>query len=317
MGQAQATGENRAIEAVTEALDSPLLNDNEIYGAEQVLLKIVTGSGDDEIKMSELSKIKNKIQSAAGRDVNIIEGIGIDPDLGSAVSVTVIATGFETKRVNDPITIDLESSDFSKDEEKLENNFINEKTDSSNVQQTLSLEEDSLQDYSETKYQNNLSSFKDKEYQNVEASVLVEEKIVLELEDEEPEEAMPIISLDLDEKIEEENSEEFISDILNSEEDIQNESNDNEIILNSDTETLTNANSMRVEARERENRLREISIKLRTPSGLTKLENEPAYKRSNVTLEKNTHSSENELSRLSLNKEGLQNSNKFLHDNVD
>ena len=317
MGQAQATGENRAIEAVTEALDSPLLNDNEIYGAEQVLLKIVTGSGDDEIKMSELSKIKNKIQSAAGRDVNIIEGIGIDPDLGSAVSVTVIATGFETKRVNDPITIDLESSDFSKDEEKLENNFINEKTDSSNVQQTLSLEEDSLQDYSETKYQNNLSSFKDKEYQNVEASVLVEEKIVLELEDEKPEEAMPIISLDLDEKIEEENSEEFISDILNSEEDIQNESNDNEIILNSDTETLTNANSMRVEARERENRLREISIKLRTPSGLTKLENEPAYKRSNVTLEKNTHSSENELSRLSLNKEGLQNSNKFLHDNVD
>jgi len=317
MGQAQATGENRAIEAVTEALDSPLLNDNEIYGAEQVLLKIVTGSGDDEIKMSELSKIKNKIQSAAGRDVNIIEGIGIDPDLGSAVSVTVIATGFETKRVNDPITIDLESSDFSKDDEKLENNFINEKTDSSNVQQTLSLEEDSLQDYSETKYQNNLSSFKDKEYQNVEASVLVEEKIVLELEDEEPEEAMPSISLDLDEKIEEENSEEFISDILNSEEDIQNESNDNEIILNSDTETLTNANSMRVEARERENRLREISIKLRTPSGLTKLENEPAYKRSNVTLEKNTHSSENELSRLSLNKEGLQNSNKFLHDNVD
>ncbi|MDB9895427.1 cell division protein FtsZ [Flavobacteriales bacterium] len=317
MGQAQATGENRAIEAVTEALDSPLLNDNEIYGAEQVLLKIVTGSGDDEIKMSELSKIKNKIQSAAGRDVNIIEGIGIDPDLGSAVSVTVIATGFETKRVNDPITIDLESSDFSKDDEKLENNFINEKTDSSNVQQTLSLEEDSLQDYSETKYQNNLSSFKDKEYQNVEASVLVEEKIVLELEDEEPEEAMPIISLDLDEKIEEENSEEFISDILNSEEDIQNESNDNEIVLNSDTETLTNANSMRVEARERENRLREISIKLRTPSGLTKLENEPAYKRSNVTLEKNTHSSENELSRLSLNKEGLQNSNKFLHDNVD
>ena len=317
MGQAQATGENRAIEAVTEALDSPLLNDNEIYGAEQVLLKIVTGSGDDEIKMSELSKIKNKIQSAAGRDVNIIEGIGIDPDLGSAVSVTVIATGFETKRVNDPITIDLESSDFSKDDEKLENNFINEKTDSSNVQQTLSLEEDSLQDYSETKYQNNLSSFKDKEYQNVKASVLVEEKIVLELEDEEPEEAMPIISLDLDEKIEEENSEEFISDILNSEEDIQNESNDNEIILNSDTETLTNANSMRVEARERENRLREISIKLRTPSGLTKLENEPAYKRSNVTLEKNTHSSENELSRLSLNKEGLQNSNKFLHDNVD
>ena len=74
---------------------------------------------------------------------------------------------------------------------------------------------------------------------------------------------------------------------------------------------------MRVEARERENRLREISIKLRTPSGLTKLENEPAYKRSNISLDDTTHSSEEELSRLSLNNEGLQSNNKFLHDNVD
>ena len=322
MGQAQATGENRAIEAVTEALDSPLLNDNEIYGAEQVLLKIVTGSGDDEIKMSELSKIKNKIQSAAGRDVNIIEGIGIDPDLGSAVSVTVIATGFETKKVNDPITIDLESNEFSKDNEKIENDFTIETTNSSHVQQTLSLEEDSLQDHSETIAQSNLSNLKEKGFQIEETSVLVEEKIVLELEVEDLEEDSPVISLDLEEKIEAEteevNSEEFISDILNSEDvEVKNASIDNETVLNSDTENLTTANSMRVEARERENRLREISIKLRTPSGLTKLENEPAYKRSNILLDDTTHSSEEELSRLSLNNEGLQSNNKFLHDNVD
>ena len=322
MGQAQATGENRAIEAVTEALDSPLLNDNEIYGAEQVLLKIVTGSGDDEIKMSELSKIKNKIQSAAGRDVNIIEGIGIDPDLGSAVSVTVIATGFETKKVNDPITIDLESNEFSKDNEKIENDFTIETTNSSHVQQTLSLEEDSLQDHSETIAQSNLSNLKEKGFQIEETSVLVEEKIVLELEEEDLEEDSTVISLDLEEKIEAEteevNSEEFISDILNSEDiEVKNASIDNETVLNSDTENLTTANSMRVEARERENRLREISIKLRTPSGLTKLENEPAYKRSNISLDDTTHSSEEELSRLSLNNEGLQSNNKFLHDNVD
>jgi len=322
MGQAQATGENRAIEAVTEALDSPLLNDNEIYGAEQVLLKIVTGSGDDEIKMSELSKIKNKIQSAAGRDVNIIEGIGIDPDLGSAVSVTVIATGFETKKVNDPITIELESNEFSKDNEKIENDFTIETTNSSHVQQTLSLEEDSLQDHSETIAQSNLSNLKEKGFQIEETSVLVEEKIVLELEEEDLQEDSPVISLDLEEKIEAEteevNSEEFISDILNSEDvEVKNASIDNETVLNSDTENLTTANSMRVEARERENRLREISIKLRTPSGLTKLENEPAYKRSNILLDDTTHSSEEELSRLSLNNEGLQSNNKFLHDNVD
>ena len=82
MGQAKVEGENRAIEAVVQALDSPLLNDNDITGAKQVLLKIVTGDGDGEIKMSELAKIKNKIQKAAVTNVNIIEGIGIDPDLG-------------------------------------------------------------------------------------------------------------------------------------------------------------------------------------------------------------------------------------------
>ena len=98
MGQAKVEGDNRAIEAVVQALDSPLLNDNDITGAKQVLLKIVTGDGEGEIKMSELAKIKNKIQQAAGTNVNIIEGIGIDPDLGMSISVTVIATGFEEKR---------------------------------------------------------------------------------------------------------------------------------------------------------------------------------------------------------------------------
>ena len=111
MGQAMASGENRAIEAVTEALDSPLLNDNDITGAEQVLLKIVSGEGDDEIRISELDVIKNQIQKAAGRDVNIIEGIGNDASLKGAVSITVIATGFETKKVNAPVTIKLEDSD--------------------------------------------------------------------------------------------------------------------------------------------------------------------------------------------------------------
>jgi len=124
MGQAIAEGENRAIEAVMGALDSPLLNDNDITGAQQVLLKIVTGNGDDEIKMSELFKIKNKIQEAAGRNVNIIEGIGIDPELGAAVSVTVVATGFEEKRKPKGTTIvGLDEEDI-KVNEKIESSLI-------------------------------------------------------------------------------------------------------------------------------------------------------------------------------------------------
>ena len=169
MGQAQATGENRAIDAVSEALDSPLLNDNEIVGAQQVLLRIVTGSGDDEIKMSELGKIKNKIQQAAGRDVNIIEGIGIDPDLGSAVNVTVIATGFETKTVNEPKTFSLDSNDFNSSS----NDRINK---NSNTQQTLYLDDDDrgFTDSSKNSSLNLNTPLADN-------NVLVEEKIILDL----------------------------------------------------------------------------------------------------------------------------------------
>ena len=108
MGQARASGENRAIEAVKGALDSPLLNDNNIKGAKQVLLKIVTGAGEEEIRMMELADIKKKIQEAAGCEVNIIEGIGIDPDLNGEVCVTVIATGFNVKMITDPVTITLD-----------------------------------------------------------------------------------------------------------------------------------------------------------------------------------------------------------------
>ena len=112
--RSEASGENRAIEAVEGALDS-LLNDNDIFGAEQVLLKIVTGPGDDEIKMSELNKIKSKIQQAAGNDVNIIEGVGIDNNLKSSISVTVIATGFEQKIDKDPVKINLSDSNNIED----------------------------------------------------------------------------------------------------------------------------------------------------------------------------------------------------------
>ena len=85
---------------------------------------------------------------------------------------------------------------------------------------------------------------------------------------------------------------------------------------------LVDNKSMRIEAREREERLREISIKLRTPSGLTKLEDEPAYKRNNIDLEETVHSSEDEISHFSLTSDNeekiiLNDKNSFLHDNVD
>lgn len=97
MGSATAEGDNRAIRAAEAALESPLLNDSHIEGARYILLNIV--SGTEEVTMDEVADINDFIQAQAGQTADIIMGIGNDPELGSAVSVTVIATGFKTNDV--------------------------------------------------------------------------------------------------------------------------------------------------------------------------------------------------------------------------
>ncbi len=96
MGSATATGETRAKDAIIAALDSPLLNDNKITGAKNVLLLIVSGS--DEITIDEIAEINDFIQSEAGNNANIIMGVGEEESLGNAVSVTIIATGFNPEQ---------------------------------------------------------------------------------------------------------------------------------------------------------------------------------------------------------------------------
>ncbi|HEU4716320.1 MAG TPA: cell division protein FtsZ, partial [Bacteroidia bacterium] len=99
MGSAVTNGENRAVRAVEMALNSPLLNDNNITGARYVLLNIV--SGEEEMTMDELGEITDYIQEAAGQTAEIIKGYGVDSSLGDAVSVTIIATGFNQ---NNPVS---------------------------------------------------------------------------------------------------------------------------------------------------------------------------------------------------------------------
>jgi cell division protein FtsZ len=96
MGSGTATGANRSQDAVTNALDSPLLNDNKIAGCKNVLLSIV--SGTEEITIDEIGEINDYIQSEAGNNVNIIMGIGDDQKLGSSIAVTIIATGFGSEQ---------------------------------------------------------------------------------------------------------------------------------------------------------------------------------------------------------------------------
>ena len=99
MGSFAAGGPNRATEAIAGALDSPLLNDNHIRGAKNVLLLIVSGSNEHEITFDEIGEINDFIQTEAGGQANIIMGIGEDSSLGQAVQVTVIATGFEANSI--------------------------------------------------------------------------------------------------------------------------------------------------------------------------------------------------------------------------
>jgi cell division protein FtsZ len=92
MGSAKESGVNRGRNAIVKALDSPLLNDNKIAGAKNVLLLIV--SGVDEVTLDEIGEINDHIQNEAGYDANIIMGIGEDESLGDAIAVTIVATGF-------------------------------------------------------------------------------------------------------------------------------------------------------------------------------------------------------------------------------
>lgn len=99
MGSAVAEGENRAKDAIVSALDSPLLNDNKITGAKNVLLLIVSGS--NEITLDEIGEINDHIQAEAGYNANIIMGVGEDESLGEAIAVTIIATGFDVEQQNE------------------------------------------------------------------------------------------------------------------------------------------------------------------------------------------------------------------------
>ncbi|MBD3583285.1 cell division protein FtsZ [Flavobacterium selenitireducens] len=122
MGSAVAMGENRAKEGIVAALDSPLLNDNKIAGAKNVLLLIV--SGTSEITIDEIGEINDYIQSEAGYNANIIMGVGEDETLGESVAVTVIATGFNIEQQTQIVNTEPKRIIHSLDgEQKMEHNL--------------------------------------------------------------------------------------------------------------------------------------------------------------------------------------------------
>ncbi|MBN1984966.1 MAG: hypothetical protein JW761_01615, partial [Prolixibacteraceae bacterium] len=114
MGTGYATGEGRAMEAVNQALESPLLDSNDIFGTKNILLNII--SGKDEIRIGEIGEIIETLQEKAGQEADIIWGNGYDESLGDKVSVTILATGFVTNP-NQILQPKIEPEKFGLEEE--------------------------------------------------------------------------------------------------------------------------------------------------------------------------------------------------------
>src|SRR4051812_14102438 len=116
LGNSACEGENRAQRAIEEALNSPLLNDNEIRGAKWILININSSEGDHEFTMDEVEIIQNHLLSQAGENTDVILGLGYDNTLGSKIGITLIATGFQYK---DPFTLRETPKPAVKSEEKI------------------------------------------------------------------------------------------------------------------------------------------------------------------------------------------------------
>ncbi len=184
MGSAIASGSARANEAIMKALDSPLLNDNKISGAKNVLLLIVSGS--KEITIDEIGEINDHIQIEAGHGANIIMGVGEDSELGEAIAVTVIATGFHIDQQDDIVNTESKKIIHTlEDEQKAVHNLsarpivhqLLEEDDVLEVSETkqLLVEEDSMELIPTSKYIKNFNVF----YEEVIAKKFSEDDFVI------------------------------------------------------------------------------------------------------------------------------------------
>lgn len=325
MGSAQASGENRAIRAVEQAMSSPLLNDSNISGARYVLVNVTCG--DDEITMDELGEITDYIQEAAGMTAEVIKGYGVDSSLGDKVSVTVIATGFNS---NADLGIKIEKAP-----EKKVFKLTDEEPKTVEVPVVNQIQEPEIQPEITSYFKEDIKPVVEEKEEIAEPFLIVKEPEMpvntIENTIEEFESFENTVEESIEIKAEENNntpitfefeitnnststSEEPFLIVKKQEEPVANE--ESNIVSKVEEETQTKKSDDRIQ------KLKELSYKLKTPNGLSELENEPAYVRRQVTLNSVPHSSESQVSRYTLSegedkKVDIKPNNSFLHDNVD
>ena len=354
MGSAGSSGEKRAIKAVSNALDSPLLNDNSIRGAKNVLLLILSGSS--EVTIDEIGLINDYIQETAGNNVNIIMGIGEDQSMVEEISVTVIATGFDINQQDEIIHVDPKKKIHYLDDEREVTEEFKEEKNKTPFQFDFASSEI---DFKNTHFQNNVQTEKEEfskinlndlevEFEEVkfDDSKIISERVETKLEDILVNEFEHVKSEEsfLKFNFNDSNNDKKIVHIL--EEDVNEievidpmqiiplttvgndeavetsqeiaPANKSEMIDENPFENPI-AKTLAKRTEERKIKLKEFNYKFAKAKRIEDMESEPAYKRAGVNFENNETTSKS-FSKIEENFDGdleLKTNNTFLHDNVD
>lgn len=287
MGSAKTLGENRARRAAEEALNSPLLNQQNIFGAEKILLSIISGE-EAELQMDELTDITDYIQEYAGDNAEVIFGHGVDANLGEHIRVTVIATGFgdvsaEGEYVNkndDTKLFDLESDK--------QIDLFDEKRDQPSEDLVFKTEEE--EESEEVSYEFGW----------------LKKEIKREVEEEDQLEAA-------------EPEHEFEFDFTNKFSEEEENVEEDEVMIDDAFDQVSTSKKQELASQraEREAEFEGKKYEMANDEFKEKLD-VPAYERKKIQLKDAPHSSENNISKFNLTEDNqILGNNKFLHDNVD
>lgn len=348
MGSGKASGENRAKRAVETALESPLLNDNDIFGAKHVLLNIT--HGEEELLMDEVTEITDAIQDRAGMNANVIWGYGQDNRLGADISVTVIATGWDAKGIDNVIP-GIEKAEQVVVDVHVAAEEVAIQKPMAVVQEVTQPLESPVMRIELEEISNDHVDLEPIASENHVEQELKQTEVLFEIEI--PEEPKTIDLFDVStpfeapQMVQEEltfeqeevkmkfNVEETVNhDVFNvvgfgeKEVSFENRAVAPEASMNlkeraTDSVDRSSINQLQI---ERSDRIKQICMKLKSPGGLNSLEDEPAYMRKKVVLDTPPASNESQASRFGISETtdlngekryGLSDNNPFLHDNVD
>ena len=334
MGSAKTHGENRARRAAEEALNSPLLNDQDVFGAERILLSIMSGQ-EAELQMDELTEITDYIEEFVGLEADVIFGHGIDPSLGENIRVTVIATGYNPdvptedvakepylKKVEPEIEImveeemveETEAMDFTFDEAEIRTNEpIIFDLDMSEITND-GIIANSPERTEEPFLQPSLFGKPKEETPEEEKSYsfdFIKKEIQKEIEEEEDRQKE---GFDFDFDIEGDFELEEIRSAAKEE-----EAEDQEIdeLLEGPAIPISKKMQLMEERKQREDALNGQKVEMNREDFREKTD-VPAYERKKIALKDVPHSSERNISKFNLTDDNqILGNNKFLHDNVD